>query len=341
MGVCTERPNVPLDIIGRKPGHPLIHSSSRPSAQPRQASTLQPRSPYTVIGPSGKRTRAKRGGPRDKLNNAPAVNIEPVTPLDVPANRRTRKPLADKQRSVEREVRALLNKLTMAGLDSTSDRIIEWANKSEAEKDGRMVIHIIRLVFESVTKTPWSGVYALLCRKVMENISPNVQDDDVRGADGKPITGGRLFQKYMLNHCQEALERGWTAKVSGGTAATNAAKTSGEVELYSDEYDAIQKARRRGLGLVQFISELYKLQMLTERTMHECIEKLLAGIDNPGEEEIENSCRMLTATGKLLDNPKARAHMDVYFVRMEKLRKNNNVAPRMQFLLQVGFAARV
>jgi translation initiation factor 4G len=41
--------------------------------------------------------------------------------------------------------------------------------------------------------------------------------------------------------------------------------------LYSDEYYAVQKAKRQGLGL-KFIGELFKLQMLTERIMHDCDE---------------------------------------------------------------------
>ena len=33
----------------------------------------------------------------------------------------------------------------------------------------------------------------------MEQISTNVQDDGIKNTEGKPITGGQLFQKYLLN----------------------------------------------------------------------------------------------------------------------------------------------
>jgi hypothetical protein len=39
--------------------------------------------------------------------------------------------------------------------------------------------------------------------------------------------------------------------------------------------------------------------------------------------------------GQLLDTPKARAHMDVYFTCMKELGKSLNVSSRMQFMLQV------
>ncbi|KAL7277802.1 hypothetical protein ACG7TL_008746 [Trametes sanguinea] len=321
-------------------------------------------------GPGGSgRTRSQRGGKRDEKRQgggqgssfgpagsslANAMSLEPVAPLEVSANRWTPASLVKKGQPVEqdspevvdRKVRALLNKLTMERFDSISDQIIAWANKSEKEQDGRTLIQVIRLVFEKATdEATWSEMYARLCRKMMEQISPNVRDDGIKNAEGKPIAGGQLFRKYLLNRCQEDFERGWVAKEA--TAAAAAAKATedqaakaaaeqnqdGEAALYSDEYYAAQKAKRQGLGLIKFIGELFKLQMLTERIMHECIKKLLGNVENPEEEEIESLCKLLTTVGALLDTPKARAHMDVYFSRMKELTKSGNVNSRMQFML--------
>nr|GAT56168.1 predicted protein [Mycena chlorophos] len=256
---------------------------------------------------------------------------------------------------VDRNVRSLLNKLTMEKFDSISDKIIEFANRSENEKDGRTLIQVIRLVFEKATdEAMWSQIYARLCRKMMERISPMVQDDGVKTAEGKPIPGGQLFRKYLLNRCQEDFERGWVAKEA--TAAAAAIKATGdkpkqaqekkddeggdkaadgndEPLLYSDEYYAAQKARRQGLGLIKFIGELFNLQMLTERIMHECVKKLLGNVENP-EEEIESVCQLFSTVGSLLDTPKARAHMDVYFSRMKELSKSKSVSSRTQLMLQ-------
>ena len=185
----------------------------------------------------------------------------------------------------------------------------------------------------------------------MEQISPKVQDDGIKNAEGKPIAGGQLFRKYLLNRCQEDFERGWVAKEATAAAAATKAmedqaakaaneqskdgETGDEIVLYSEEYYAAQKAKRQGLGLIKFIGELFKLQMLTERIMHECVKKLLGNVENPEEEEIESLCKLLTTVGAILDTNKARAHMDVYFSRMKELTKSANVTPRMQFMLQV------
>ena len=344
----------------------MQYASNRPSTLQRTASQ------GGAGAPLQKRVRSKRGENRNENNRLPGAsggqghgsgfnsnmnqqvqNLDPVAPLQATENRWDRKAIQVDQDSpelVERKVKGLLNKLTMEKFASISDQIIAWANKSEKEKDGRTLIQVIRLVFEKATdEATWSEMYARLCRKMMEQISTNVQDDGIKNSEGKPITGGHLFRKYLLNRCQEDFERGWVAKeATAAAAATKAledeaakaanAKTkeagTEEVALYSDEYYAAQKAKRQGLGLIKFIGELFKLQMLTERIMHECVKKLLGNVDNPEEEEIESLCKLLATVGSMLDTQKARAHLDVYFSRMKELTKSPNVTPRMQYMLQ-------
>lgn len=344
----------------------LMRTVSQGGAVPTQGSSLNP---------SG-RTRSQRGRNRQHdgtkpgtmppperertasmANNVFLPPFEPVEPLKATENRwistniRRGPAEIDSTEVVERKVKGLLNKLTMEKFDSISDQIIEWANKSENEKDGRTLIQVIRLMFEKATdEAAWSEMYARLCRKMMEQISPNVQDETIRSTDGRPITGGQLFRKYLLNRCQEDFEQGWSVKEAAAKAAESKAaddkaakdaaegNAKGEEVLYSDEYYAAQKAKRRGLGLVKFIGELFKLQMLTERIMHECIKKLLGNVENPEEEEIESLCKLFTTIGRQLDTEKSSARIDVYIKRMEELSKSSHISSRMQYMLMVRFS---
>ena len=68
--------------------------------------------------------------------------------------------------------------------------------------------------------------------------------------------------------------------------------------FFSEYEDKERRARRRSLGNIRFIGELYNLRMLTDRIMHEIIRKLINQTD---EESLECLCWLLNTTGKQLE----------------------------------------
>jgi hypothetical protein len=64
------------------------------------------------------------------------------------------------------------------------------------------------------------------------------------------------------------------------------------------------KNRRRSLGNIRFIGELFKLKMLSETIMHECVVRLLRSSSD--EESLECFAGLITTTGKDLDKPEAK-----------------------------------
>lgn len=73
--------------------------------------------------------------------------------------------------------------------------------------------------------------------------------------------------------------------------------------LVEELVETKDKARRRSMGNIKFIGELFKLKMLTEVIMHDCIVKLLKNHD---DESLECLCRLLSTIGKDLDFEKAK-----------------------------------
>ncbi|KAF9529694.1 armadillo-type protein [Crepidotus variabilis] len=181
--------------------------------------------------------------------------------------------------------------------DKISNKIITIANRSEHEEDARTLYQVIMLVFERAIEGSNSPqVYAKLSRKMMEWVSPKIRHEGIKShTSGTPIVGGQLIRKFLLNKCQENFEELASLKEDG----------SEEVAI----------RRRRLVGVTKFIGELFKLQMLTERIVHECIKLLLSETEDPVH--LESVCALLMTAGLMLDTPKARSHMDVYFHRME------------------------
>ena len=83
------------------------------------------------------------------------------------------------------------------------------------------------------------------------------------------------WQRLLLNKCQEEFEK------------ENVVKTQLEAlgeDTPKEEKELIRmRAKKRMLGNIRFIGELYKQKMLTEKIMHECLIKLLGDIEKPDE----------------------------------------------------------
>ncbi|CAG8492470.1 22699_t:CDS:2 [Gigaspora margarita] len=194
---------------------------------------------------------------------------------------------------VQRKVKVLLNKLTLEKFDSISDQIIDYANKSKFEKDGCILKEVIRLIFEQFCDEPsFSKMYAQLCRKIMEKIDPEIVDKNVTNSEGKFVQAPSIEK--------------------------------GELDLMSDEYFTVAEAKQYRNGLMRFIGEIFKLNMITERKMHECIKKMLNCQNEVfDEEELEGLCKLMMTAGQQLDHIKSKSHMnDVINLR------NNNWVPR-------------
>ncbi|KAF5336004.1 hypothetical protein D9611_006321 [Ephemerocybe angulata] len=203
--------------------------------------------------------------------------------------------------------------------DEISDQVVAWANTSERERDGRTMIAVIRAIFTTLSTgdTPRSEVYGRLCRKLMDGVSPKVQDDELVDADGKPVSGSQLFRKHFINRCQDNFEKSIDSKSEGEGTPSDSEEVQVSLPI-----------------LCGFLGELFRQRMLTEHIMHECLKVVLRNIEDPGEEQLEGLCSLLNSIGAKLDVPRARARMDLFFQCIETLSTNPLVEPRMQAKLK-------
>jgi translation initiation factor 4G len=236
---------------------------------------------------------------------------------------------------VQRKVKAALNKMTPEKFDKIADQILAIAAQSKDEADGRTLRQVIQLTFEKATdEAHWASMYAKFCKRMLETMSPDIKDESILDKNGNIVSGGNLFRKYLLNRCQEEFERGWKIDLPEKPEGERGEEKSEEAVMLSDEYYIAAAAKRRGLGLVQFIGELYKLSMLTERIMHECVKKLVDYTGIPDEAEIESLTKLLKTIGSNLDSTeKGKPMMDVYFTRIQSMIDTPDLPSRLRFML--------
>jgi translation initiation factor 4G len=111
---------------------------------------------------------------------------------------------------VQRKVKAALNKMTPEKFDRIAGQILEIVSQSKDETDGRTLRQVIQLTFEKATdEAHWAPMYAKFCKSMLESMSADIKDENIRDRNGTVVAGGSLFRKYLLNRCQEEFERGW------------------------------------------------------------------------------------------------------------------------------------
>ncbi|KAF2204808.1 hypothetical protein GQ43DRAFT_437591 [Delitschia confertaspora ATCC 74209] len=231
---------------------------------------------------------------------------------------------------VQRKVKAALNKMTPEKFDKLADQILDIAAQSKDESDGRTLRQVIQLTFEKACdEAHWASMYAKFCHRMLTTMSPEIRDENVKDKNSNPVVGGALFRKYLLNRCQEEFERGWEVNLP--------AKPEGQMDeaaMLSDDYYIAAAAKRKGLGLIQFIGELYKLGMLTLRIMHECVLKLLDFEGMPDESAIESLVKLLRTVGATMEATDAGPKMiAMYFERIQKIMSMEGLPSRLHFML--------
>uniref|UniRef100_A0A3B3DP22 Eukaryotic translation initiation factor 4 gamma, 3a n=1 Tax=Oryzias melastigma TaxID=30732 RepID=A0A3B3DP22_ORYME len=225
---------------------------------------------------------------------------------------------AQKTQELFRKVRSILNKLTPQKFNQLMKQVTDLTIDTEERLKG-----VIDLVFEKAIDEPsFSVAYGNMCRclatlKVQMTDKPNSTVN---------------FRKLLLNRCQKEFEKDKVDDVVFERKQKELDSATTERERLQEELEeAKDKARRRSIGNIKFIGELFKLKMLTEAIMHDCVVKLLKNHD---EESLECLCRLLTTIGKDLDFEKAKPRMDQYFNQMEKIVKERKTSSRIRFMLQ-------
>uniref|UniRef100_A0A3B3W2B8 Eukaryotic translation initiation factor 4 gamma, 1a n=1 Tax=Poecilia latipinna TaxID=48699 RepID=A0A3B3W2B8_9TELE len=225
-----------------------------------------------------------------------------------------------KTQELFKRLRSILNKLTPQKFQELMKQVMELKIDTEERLKGT-----IDLIFEKAISEPnFSVAYANMCRCLIGLKVPT------------PDKPGNFvnFRKLLLNRCQKEFEKDQDDDefFEKKQKEMEASKNDEERERLRVELEeARDKARRRSLGNIKFIGELFKLKMLTEAIMHDCVVKLLKNHD---EESLECLCRLLSTIGKDLDFEKAKPRMDQYFNQMDKIIKERKTSSRIRFMLQ-------
>ncbi|XP_070366883.1 eukaryotic translation initiation factor 4 gamma 3 isoform X5 [Equus asinus] len=318
---------VPICKVQSRHGLPVLEQSKAPTCPPVAMSHLPLKSlPPGLLNVGPRRSQpSQRREPR-KIITVPVkedVHLKKAENAWKPSQKRdiqAEDPENIKTQELFRKVRSILNKLTPQMFNQLMKQVSGLTVDTEERLKG-----VIDLVFEKAIDEPsFSVAYANMCRCLVTLKVP------MADKPGNTVN----FRKLLLNRCQKEFEKDKAdddvfEKKQKELEAASAPEE--RTRLHDELEEAKDRARRRSIGNIKFIGELFKLKMLTEAIMHDCVVKLLKNHD---EESLECLCRLLTTIGKDLDFEKAKPRMDQYFNQMEKIVKERKTSSRIRFMLQ-------
>jgi len=97
-------------------------------------------------------------------------------------------------------------------------------------------------------------------------------------------TTANIFRKLLLDKCQAEFQKSDTEEgklVDIKKELDETTEESKKEQLQLEQEELRFKMRRRSLGNVRFIGELYKLQMLSPKIMVQCVRMLLGKYRKP------------------------------------------------------------
>uniref|UniRef100_A0ACD5USZ4 Uncharacterized protein n=1 Tax=Avena sativa TaxID=4498 RepID=A0ACD5USZ4_AVESA len=223
--------------------------------------------------------------------------------------------VSDEEEVKQRQLKAILNKLTPQNFEKLFEQVKDLNIDNMVTLSG-----VISQIFDKALMEPtFCEMYASFCFSLAGELPNFVKDDE-------KIT----FKRLLLNKCQEEFERGEREQAE----ADKAEEEGGIKQSKGEREEKRLQVRRRMLGNIRLIGELYKKKMLTERIMHECIKKLLGEYQHPDEEDLEALCKLMSTIGEMIDHYRAKVHMDFYFDIIQQLSANSKLSSRIRFMLE-------
>jgi translation initiation factor 4G len=201
-----------------------------------------------------------------------------------------------------RTAQGYLNKMTQTTFENLSSKFVEIAVMEHGNPPlpGQLKLLIDRIFEQALLQPTFCPMYSSLCEKIHKEM--------------------KIFRRVLLNKCQEEFEI--------VSVVTNDSMSESEKDY------AKFKAKKRMLGNIKFIAELFKSGIIVEPVMYECFNHLLKDQDpdSPDEEQIEGLCKLMLNIGKILDANKNNKRFDNYIEQLKKI-QNGKLSTRIKFLI--------
>ena len=237
----------------------------------------------------------------------------------------TKEKLSTKTDRLLRRARAIIGRLKPENFTLLAKQMSELEVETEKELED-----IVNMIYEVAIREPaYVVVYANMCGNLASVKVPS------QTKKGEYVN----FREILLMRCQKEFEKHLDSVerdlVKIRTPITEP-QPNGVAEQTQQELEAVleveeENTKRRQMGNIRFIGDIFKLKMMTDGIIHDCVSKLL---QSKKEESLECLCQLLAMTGLVLDTELAKARMETLFANIERIISEKEISVRLRFMLQ-------
>jgi len=272
--------------------------------------------------------RTRDSPPRQQLDRGDrrkqkTKDLEPVEPLVPSASSWSvgvKGDISDDQKKI-RQIKSILNKLTLEKYDSLYAKLIELEIESKTH-----VEELIKDLFlKATTQHHFIEMYTRLCCQFSEYWSKKkLEELEDAGGDEDAMESKRAkneFKYLLISRCQDLFEK-------------MATKPEGldEIEDEDARFEAHVLWKKKMIGNVKFVGQLMNRNMVSKSILVKCTSGLL---ENGASECLETLAAFLHTIGPEFDKDdfKKKDELDKCFNKVKKLSEDTSYSMRIRTLL--------
>lgn len=237
----------------------------------------------------------------------------------------------DEEEKVKRTIKMTLNKLSPGNFERLKVQLLDQAKQSEA-----ILLLLSRGIFDKAcSEVKFTELYAALCQFISREYAQFQQNSEgMDPARCKDVRTSQPFKKNVLFVCQEVFEEDPSEHDFTGLT---------EEEVLTKK----STIKKRTLGNVRFIGELFKVGFISARTVLNCVYDLThpmmkeeqdfrdIDLDEVSEDKLEGATTLLRTGGCKFSEPKLK-EKTAYIMRfLEHIISSERLSQRVKFLLMV------
>lgn len=201
----------------------------------------------------------------------------------------------DENEIILKNVKGILNKLSKDNFTNLSKKLYDIDIDNH-----QLVRDVIEFIFTKAINEPCFGeVYAELCKCLS---TKNYCDNTLN------------FKREILAQCQKEFEK---------------------EKIETDDILLISNLKRKSLGNISFVGELFNQNMISDSVIFHCIDNLITKINEISKkgENIECLCKLVTKTGYKMDKLH-KQRIDYYFKILETISNDKINDFRSRFMIK-------